>query len=57
MDRLGMLREDYRTNEDNGKHPCDKGPQRRRGTEAQSSEPACRRNAGTSCKDSRSRRI
>ena len=32
MGRLEMLRKEYRTNEDEGKHPCDKGARRHRGT-------------------------
>ena len=28
MGRLEMLREEYRTNDDEGKHPCNKGAQR-----------------------------
>ena len=32
MGRLEMLRENYWTNEDKGKHPCNKGAQRHKGT-------------------------
>ena len=44
MGRFEMLSEEYRANEDNGKHPCNKGAQRHRGTVLGAGLPKERRN-------------